>query len=152
MPSHQLVGAALISAGIIVSGGYATIAGAAPSRWGKRFLPGRPQLRPTSTDELAKIIAPLAVMSLALPVYALLRAGEAIYRACDRRLQLSPPAPVPAGWYTDPLRAHILRWWSGTEWTPHTSDESLVRPTPTDPGTDRHPLSLTGNRESASDR
>jgi hypothetical protein len=29
--------------------------------------------------------------------------------------------PPPAGWYADPWRTARLRWWSGTQWTGHTS-------------------------------
>lgn len=30
---------------------------------------------------------------------------------------------VPAGWYADPLRVDVLRWWDGAGWSRHTGDE-----------------------------
>jgi hypothetical protein len=30
-----------------------------------------------------------------------------------------PPAAYPPGWYPDPYGAARLRWWDGTQWTPH---------------------------------
>lgn len=32
-----------------------------------------------------------------------------------------PPPLVPAGWYPDPDRNKILRYWDGNAWTPHTA-------------------------------
>lgn len=42
----------------------------------------------------------------------------------------APPAGAPtqpvntlpaAGWYLDPDRGHLLRWWDGTDWTERTA-------------------------------
>jgi hypothetical protein len=32
----------------------------------------------------------------------------------------APPAALPAGWYADVQQPHLVRWWDGTAWTPHT--------------------------------
>ncbi|WP_400996504.1 DUF2510 domain-containing protein [Agromyces sp. GXQ0307] len=29
--------------------------------------------------------------------------------------------PASAGWHPDPIEPHILRYWDGTGWTPHTA-------------------------------
>ncbi len=33
------------------------------------------------------------------------------------------PTPPPAGWYADPAGRHEHRFWDGTEWTDHVSDQ-----------------------------
>jgi hypothetical protein len=35
---------------------------------------------------------------------------------------------VKAGWYADPLRDDVLRWWDGDGWSRHTSDEHTGAP------------------------
>ncbi len=35
---------------------------------------------------------------------------------------------VPAGWYADPLRDDVLRWWDGVAWSRHTADEPTRAP------------------------
>ena len=42
---------------------------------------------------------------------------------------LAPPANTAAGWYSDPAGHHELRYWSGSAWTEHISDNGT-------PGTD----------------
>jgi len=32
-----------------------------------------------------------------------------------------PPSSVPAGWYPDPGRSDLQRYWDGTRWTEHTA-------------------------------
>ena len=39
-----------------------------------------------------------------------------------------PPNGMPPGWYPDPGRAQVLRWWDGTAWTEHT--QPLPAPPP----------------------
>lgn len=38
--------------------------------------------------------------------------------------------PVTAGWYADPLRVAVLRWWTGEGWSGHTSDDATAAPDP----------------------
>lgn len=53
---------------------------------------------------------------------------------------------TPAGWYADPLRVDVLRWWDGAGWSRHTGDEPARAPegTPFDaaglPAPDPHRL------------
>jgi hypothetical protein len=37
-------------------------------------------------------------------------------------------AAVPPGWYPDPAYPPGLRWWSGVEWTEHTSRDQWASP------------------------
>ena len=36
--------------------------------------------------------------------------------------------PVRAGWYADPLRVAVLRWWTGDGWAGDTSDDAAAAP------------------------
>jgi hypothetical protein len=36
-----------------------------------------------------------------------------------------PPPSVPAGWYPDPYRRHEHRYFDGTSWTEHVSDQGV---------------------------
>lgn len=43
---------------------------------------------------------------------------------------MPPPVPTappasPAGWYADPAQRHELRYFDGTSWTSHVSDEGI---------------------------
>jgi hypothetical protein len=38
--------------------------------------------------------------------------------------------PVAAQWYPDPSGRHQLRYWEGSEWTPHVSDDGVVTQDP----------------------
>ncbi|RWW91459.1 DUF2510 domain-containing protein [[Arthrobacter] sp. ATCC 21022] len=43
---------------------------------------------------------------------------------------------VPAGWYTDPQEASLVRYWDGRRWTQHVQpaqQQQLVQPQPTVP-------------------
>ncbi|MEZ5265697.1 MAG: DUF4041 domain-containing protein [Acidimicrobiales bacterium] len=33
---------------------------------------------------------------------------------------------VPAGWHPDPARRHQFRWWDGSQWTAHVSDNGVA--------------------------
>ena len=33
---------------------------------------------------------------------------------------------IPQGWYTDPLEAADVRWWTGREWTHHVQQQPVV--------------------------
>ncbi|MDO8389881.1 MAG: DUF2510 domain-containing protein [Actinomycetota bacterium] len=33
---------------------------------------------------------------------------------------------MPAGWYSDPMRRHELRWWDGQQWTTTVSDHGVI--------------------------
>jgi tetratricopeptide (TPR) repeat protein len=37
----------------------------------------------------------------------------------------APPTGPPANWYADPVRAHTHRYWSGSAWTEHVSDNGV---------------------------
>ncbi len=41
-----------------------------------------------------------------------------------------PPPPTPATWTPDPSGRHQLRYWSGTAWTEHVSDNGAVSTDP----------------------
>ncbi|MCE4025007.1 DUF2510 domain-containing protein [Microbacterium sp. Au-Mic1] len=41
-----------------------------------------------------------------------------------------PPPPVPAQWATDPHGRHQHRWWDGTRWTEHVSNDGVVSSDP----------------------
>jgi hypothetical protein len=36
--------------------------------------------------------------------------------------------PVTAGWYADPLRVDVLRWWDGDGWSRHTAADATGAP------------------------
>ena len=40
--------------------------------------------------------------------------------------------PVPAQWYPDPSGRHELRYWEGSHWTGHVSDQGVTSLDPTD--------------------
>ena len=40
--------------------------------------------------------------------------------------------PVPAQWYPDPSGRHKLRYWEGTTWTEHVSDQGVTSLDPID--------------------
>src|SRR5437867_2148920 len=40
------------------------------------------------------------------------------------------PAPPKADWYTDPTGRHQLRYWDGSQWTPHVSDDGVTAADP----------------------
>ena len=67
--------------------------------------------------------------------------GGADHRAAPRPAgpgaPLLPPAPIEApvmgpGWFADPARSHQWRYWDGTAWTEHVSDDGVtgVDPSP----------------------
>ncbi len=37
----------------------------------------------------------------------------------------SPSGGMPAGWFRDPFIRHEQRFWSGTEWTDHVTDNGV---------------------------
>ncbi len=41
-----------------------------------------------------------------------------------------PPPPVPAGWKSDPLGRHDLRYWDGVEWTDDVSSAGIAAKDP----------------------
>lgn len=41
-----------------------------------------------------------------------------------------PPPPVPAQWAADPHGRHQHRWWDGTRWTEHVSNDGVVTADP----------------------
>jgi len=140
----------LICLGVVVSGVFAASVERPPSGWCLRLLRRHVGARPealSSTDGIAVLAGCLWAMMLALPVYALLRAGEGIYRVYERKVILATAKSlVPAGWYVDPLLLAELRWWSGSEWTEHThgeprTDEAVSSGWPAD-GTDGETASV----------
>ena len=40
---------------------------------------------------------------------------------------------TPANWYPDPTRRHQLRYWDGTAWTDHVSDNGITSTDPVQP-------------------
>ena len=44
------------------------------------------------------------------------------------------PPQVPAGWHADPHRRHQLRYWDGSAWTDHVSDNGVQTVDPVDGG------------------
>ena len=42
----------------------------------------------------------------------------------------SPPPPVPPQWAADPHGRHQHRWWDGTRWTEHVSNDGVVAADP----------------------
>jgi Protein of unknown function (DUF2510) len=39
---------------------------------------------------------------------------------------MATPPRVPAGWYDDPSARHERRYWDGTDWTAHVSDNGIA--------------------------
>ncbi len=37
----------------------------------------------------------------------------------------APPTPPPAAWFADPMGRHEMRYWDGTQWTPHVSTRGV---------------------------
>ena len=45
-----------------------------------------------------------------------------------------PPPAAPFGWYPDPSTRHELRYWDGTRWTEHVSDQGVQGKDASQPG------------------
>jgi len=45
----------------------------------------------------------------------------------------APPIAIPAAWNPDPYGRHALRYWDGTQWTEHVSDEGRASVDPLPP-------------------
>ncbi|MCU1360459.1 MAG: hypothetical protein JWN99_1748 [Ilumatobacteraceae bacterium] len=55
---------------------------------------------------------------------------------------------TPANWYPDPMTRHQLRYWDGTAWTEHVSDNGVAGTDPLQPkGLDRLDSALTVGNE-----
>lgn len=54
-------------------------------------------------------------------------------------MSMPPPGATPAAWYPDPTGRHQLRWYDGSVWTEHVSDNSV---TSSDPLTTGAPVTL----------
>lgn len=86
-------------------------------------LPGARQtvaayIAPSPVSTVSAPPAPPAPASVpAPPVPAATAATPAI---------LAPPANPAAGWYADPAGHHELRYWSGSAWTEHISDQGTT--------------------------
>lgn len=61
------------------------------------------------------------------------------YRIADGRRGAPPRGtpPHPAGWLTDPLGRHEIRYWDGWEWTAHVSDAGIPATDPVPAGAGR---------------
>lgn len=54
------------------------------------------------------------------------RLGQSFAPAADPASVPPPPPPsAPAGWMADPHGRHELRYWDGTTWTGHVSDQGV---------------------------
>lgn len=49
----------------------------------------------------------------------------------------TPAELPPAGWFPDPERPGMLRWWDGAQWTEHRTDDPAVPTTPAFTGPSR---------------
>lgn len=47
--------------------------------------------------------------------------------------EVRPVGAIPPGWYPDPVDAAGLRWWSGENWTEHTTTPPPQQPTHVEP-------------------
>jgi hypothetical protein len=45
-----------------------------------------------------------------------------------KKIAVDAVTTVKAGWYADPLRDDVLRWWDGEGWSRHTSGEPTEAP------------------------
>jgi hypothetical protein len=139
----SFVSAVMVSVVIVAVGAMAAYLGRRPSSWLDRPLARVGALG--GTDQVAVAGLLLASLVVLMPLYLLLRLGEALVPADEEvppRVRQTvgdaaaevaagarasgEPRPAPPGWYPDPIAVADYRWWSGTAWTEHTRTGSTL--------------------------